>query len=116
MDLPIKIVNLFDEGENLEKLGINNFALTKIDALHLLELLEKYNKPVYGGDVFVRNQNRIELTHDNWFCEREKNENDDSFIKRNISFAKNYIENYRTTENGEKLFAIIFDRTGDLPD
>lgn len=109
MSLPNEIVNIIEKGENLEKYGVNNWAITRKEALRLLELLEENKSAVYGGDVYVRNQNQIDLTYDNWFCERDKQEIETDYIKRSILFAKNYIDKYRSHVEGEKLFAMVFD-------
>lgn len=110
MSLPEQIVNLLEESESLKMLGVNDQALTRLDALHLLKLLEEHNISVFGGDVYVRNQNQINPTYDSWFCERTDNETQEAYVKRSLLYSKDYIKNYKTTLNGEKLFTIIFDR------
>lgn len=94
----MKIENFIDKsyienGVSLKKLGINEVAFKKEDALKILGRLEKQNIAVLGGDVYVVKDNIITPTYDNWFINRN-NEKWSLYVKKSIKKARLYINEY----------------------
>lgn len=81
-------------GIKLSQIGLSNWALTKSQAICALEQLEALKISILGGDVYQSINGVIKLNYDNWFCEQLGNEPKEAFIKRSISKAKDYINNY----------------------
>jgi hypothetical protein len=93
-------------GQPLADIGVNNWGLTKEDALIALNEFLKVGIAVLGGDVYIMSGRNIEPSYNNWYCSREKDESNIDFIKRSILKAENYISNYTDTKNNT-LFALV---------
>ncbi|MGI9279050.1 MAG: Imm40 family immunity protein [Endozoicomonas sp.] len=93
-------------GVSLESLGINNWALTKQQALSALEYFKIKKAIVLGGDVCSIKGQNPELNYDSWHCDRNSNETLDDFSKRSILVATDYIKNY-TLPNREKAYFVL---------
>ena len=80
-----------DKGRDLKKIkgysedDVINRALDKREALEALELFYNLEIPVLGGDVFyVKDNDEIDWTNDNWYIDQLENETDVQFLKRSI--------------------------------
>ena len=94
-------------GNALESVGVNSYALNKADALNLLNLLDKQRVSVLGGDVYVSDNSQLSLTYDNWHSDKEASESEESFCSRSIVESEKYINNYLNTN---AYFALVLDR------
>lgn len=82
-------------GMPLEEKGINNWALTRDQALKALNKFKNINIPVLGGDVGEIDSNGdFILNYDNWYCDRKANEGLEKYIVRSINESRKYINNY----------------------
>lgn len=88
-------------------IGVDEFALLKSDALKALQMLQEHRIPVLGGDVYCNDNGKIKYTYDNWYCDRENNENNDEYALRSIINAKYFIENYTLLGNGSPIFVLV---------
>ncbi|EBS7636883.1 hypothetical protein CDR68_24835 [Salmonella enterica] len=98
------IDEILSVGILLEHLGINNWALSRNDALEVLSKFELSGIAVLGGDVFVFSDGVIDQNYDNWYCEHSPEQPNSDFITSSIKKTRHYIENY-TDENA--LFSLV---------
>ena len=90
------------EGEFLEMLGVRNWALDRAGALDAVERLSCEGVAVAGGDVYRREDGRLETTYDNWYCNRNDGEQMNEYIERSVDIARNY----------ESVRFFVFGRSG----
>lgn len=95
-----KIDSILREGESLETLGVRNWALDQAGALGAVERLSRERIAVAGGDVYRRENGRLETTYDNWYCNRKDGEQMSEYIERSVDIAKNYISEYPGSDSG----------------
>jgi hypothetical protein len=94
-------------GRPLNEIGIRNWALTKAQALLVIERLMKNKTPILGGDVFENVGSLITQNYDNWFCEQLVGETESEFLNRSIAKAKQYIESYPAIGEDIVLFTLV---------
>jgi hypothetical protein len=76
---------------DLSEMGYNNFALSKKDALELLEKFKENNILLYGGDFLEKKEGRINYNYTNWST-------DGKDIMYNLEYAKDFIKKYATND------------------
>ena len=96
---------ILESGISLNSVGIENWALSRPQALAAIEDLKSLKLTVLGGDVIQFVQDTPQLTYDNWFCEIEDNESNIAFAKRSLIVAKSFISGYRNADVPEPFFA-----------
>lgn len=99
--------DILSRGISLEESGINNWAFDKDGALQALCDLRAEGLPVLGGDVYEKKGPKIELGFDNWYCERNQNEDENDFVERSILKAESYIKSYRPVAESIVLFSLV---------
>ena len=72
---------------DLSEMGVNNFALTKKDALKLLEKFKENNIFLYGGDFLEKQNKKINYNYINWSTNGKN-------IIHNLEYAENFIKKY----------------------
>jgi len=87
--------NILSKGIHLAEIGINNWALTKKQAITALESLEDKGIGVSGGDVLRLENGEFNHTYDNWSYECQKDQKIDEYIAESIGYARNYINTYQ---------------------
>lgn len=92
---------------SLENYGIDNLAWNKESAQQLIHSIENEKIGILGGDIY-RLTTKLEPLSDNWSCEPNKLETEESFYARGKKESLNYIENYPVEEGENILFSIIF--------
>ncbi|MGE5409829.1 MAG: Imm40 family immunity protein [Clostridiales bacterium] len=102
-----KIDQILRIGIWLGEFGINNWALTKPQALKVLEQFESSNIAVLGGDVYEREGNHFQIIYDNWCCDPLPNDTKAEYIKRTIEKARIYIEQYNTNSPRQIYFTFV---------
>ena len=101
-------------GIPLEHIGVRNWALNDKQAFVALDQFFESKTVVLGGDVYLINHSGvIESSYDNWYCERKVGESYSDYIERSIFAAKNYISNYKST-NDDVLFCLV-PQAGQIP-
>lgn len=104
--MPNKIVEILKVGYSLEKIGVNNWALNKSQALNALEEFLISEISVLGGDVYENIDGIIQSNYDNWYCEPLIGENKSAFMIRSIGVAIKYIKEYKS-ENIERILFVF---------
>jgi len=84
---------------NLKEIGINSIAWKKMDALLLLDYMEKESIVILGGDVLVKKDGIYQHTYDNWHYEK-----DNTMISDSIMNTRDYISTYK---EGDFAFLIV---------
>lgn len=102
-----KIDDILKVGISLNDISVNNWALTKSQALEVLDQFLLHQIPVLGGDVFEKPEGEIQHNYANWYCDQRSGESRIDFVKRSIEKAKSYIENYKPGNSKEYYFTIV---------
>ncbi len=103
----VKIESVISCGLSLHDLGVNNWALSKEQALRVLDMFEMQNIAVLGGDVYEMINSLPSSNYDNWCCDQNANESLDEYVSRSNDYAKRYIRNYRSSTGREVLFVLV---------
>lgn len=108
-NLLIKLTNDCNISEfySLEELGIDNIAFPYKQALMLVDILRESHVSILGGDVYLKKGSCIEISYDNWYCEKGDGELDCYFIKRSCDIAESYIKNYIRNTINKPLFSFV---------
>ncbi|WP_349985627.1 Imm40 family immunity protein [Stenotrophomonas sp. WHRI 8082] len=101
-----QIDSMLREGEFLEMLGVRNWALDRVGALDAVERLSCEGIAVAGGDVYRREDGRLETTYENWYCNRKDGEQVSQYIERSVDIARNYISKYPDSDS-RVLFSLV---------
>lgn len=104
-----KIESIISCGIPLHNNGINNWALTRAQAIVVLDKFAYENIAVYGGDIFHLVNNTLKHSYDSWYCDREENEPYKDFCVRSIGVAQNYIAKYPFTAKKETFVVFTAD-------
>ena len=96
-------------GYQLKDIGLHNWALTKKQALSVLEKLNSMEVAILGGDVCQDIEGVIKPNYDSWYCEQLLDESKTIFIKRSIAKAKKYIVDYSIKQSDEIYFVLVPD-------
>lgn len=95
-------------GIPLHSLGVDNWALSKDQALLTLTYFKRMGVPVIGGDVYAIKNGEIEHTYDSWYCEEKKNDEEYSeFVKRSVDHAEKYILKYNIADDRKIFFSLV---------
>ena len=89
--------NILSIGVPLEKFGVQNFGLTREQALSVLDKFRCSGIAILGGDVYRISNGKLEPTYDNWYCDRENSENIDDYTRRSIQKANEFISSYSSS-------------------
>ena len=98
---------ILSKGLSLKEIGINNWALTKDQALKAIDHLALEDISILGGDVLRVDDGIIEHTLDNWHCDHLAGEEIKAFVQRSLLKARDYITNYKIHTGEDVLFSIV---------
>lgn len=98
-----EIDEILKVGKSLNGIGVNNWALTKSQAMEVLEKFSKLKVPVAGGDVYENSDGVFQSNYDNWYCDSEKNDKD--YVIQSIKKSKEYIKSYNL--NSKYFFVLV---------
>lgn len=100
------IEELLSVGIDLTDEGIRNWALTREEALDVLQKLPNTTAVVLGGDVLERSSGMFRHNGDNWHCSPLPGEQLEAWRERSITVASDYIAHYK--QRGSKpFFALV---------
>lgn len=100
---------ILEIGKSLSSVGINNWALTKTEAMLVLEKLHSLEVPVLGGDVYEMIDGILQPNYDNWYCDPLNEEARKDFVNRSIDKARSYIEGYTLKDFNSVFFVLVPD-------
>ncbi len=98
---------ILSRGVSLESIRVNNWALTRQQALDVLDKFTALGIAVLGGDVYNIKDEVIKASYDNWYCNPLVNESKDVFIQRSLVYARNYICGYSDSEADTVRFVLV---------
>lgn len=96
-----------EKGISLSNIGIDNWALSKDQAILAIDEFEKLKIPVLGGDVYEMVGGSLELIYDNWYCNQNVDEDLEHYVVRSTSRARNYIKGYNNPRGREVFFTLV---------
>lgn len=102
-----KIESVVSCGISWDDFGVNNWALTKEQALSALDRFSLENIFVLGGDVYQLVDGNLESNNDNWYCDRNGGEDTDTYLDRSISISRQYISSYHHSNGQDAFFVIV---------
>ncbi|MGN6510373.1 MAG: Imm40 family immunity protein [Chitinophaga sp.] len=102
-----KIDKILSVGINLHDSQIHNWALTKDQALEVLDKFDDAKISVLGGDVMDNINGEMGFSGAGWHSDREKDETYDDFVKRSIKKAREYIVKYPASQTDDVYFTIV---------
>ena len=91
-----KVKNILQIGIWMGDSGVNNWALTKLLALQVVDTLANEGIPILGGDVVELRDGKFRHTHDNWHINRRDFESKQKFLSSSIKITRNYIQGFDT--------------------
>jgi hypothetical protein len=102
-----RIDKILKIGVSLKPIGVKNWALSKENALAVLEKFYELKMPILGGDVCEIDKGIINYNYDNWYCEKRKDEGHNEFVVRSIQEAEDYINNYKSDDIDKIFFVFV---------
>ncbi len=99
-----EVDRILSRGISLESEGIRNWAMTEPLAISAINEIAELGIPILGGDIYVSNIGRLQLTYDNWYCNKRDSENFNEYVARSQQTAISYIRKYAKPTI---LFAIV---------
>jgi hypothetical protein len=85
-------------------------GLIRQEAIKAVEYFQQERIAILGGDVYYIDENgEIELTHDNWYCDKMQEENYMEYCERSAILSKKYIGKYENNlfQNNTLLFNLV---------
>ena len=101
------IDNILRIGQPLDEVGVTNWALSKTQALKVLEQFLASQISVLGGDVYENINGTIQSNYDSWYCDPLPEESKSEFVKRSIEKSRTYIEEYKIKNSTDTLFVFV---------
>ena len=96
--------SILSAGMSLESVGVRNWALSRDDALEALNRLEALGVGVLGVDVYRTSGQVLELSFDNWHCEKEPGEDNADFVARSADISRAHIVSW---PDRDAFFALV---------
>ncbi|MFT3980444.1 MAG: Imm40 family immunity protein [Ferruginibacter sp.] len=107
--MEINIEEILKIGKPLYEIGINNWALSKPEALNAIDQFHSLGISILGGDVYTMTNELFIPTHDNWYCDQLPQEAQIEFLNRSIVKARHYIEAYKINADDKIYFVLVPD-------
>ncbi len=102
-----KVKSILSAGLEINRLGVNNWALTREQALVAIKEFERQKITVLGGDVYELVDDKPDSNYDNWYCDQEQGETSNDFIVRSCNHAREYISKYKNPRGRDTFFVIV---------
>ena len=94
---------IFEQGINLSKIGINEYAWKKQNIENIIKILSTRKIVILGGDVYKATNDNIEMTYDSWYINNDRSK---GICFKSYIVALNYIEEYEKNNYGTFLYTI----------
>lgn len=92
---------------SLETMGVNDVAWPRTIALSIVNILQRNNIAILGGDVLVKEKEQLKHTYDNWYSNRKTREPWIDFVVRSHDETVKYLRKYNDPENGTYAYTIV---------
>jgi len=114
MKLPDAFIEIVkSKGRRLTDLQSQEFAFRRADALAAIDALDGSRVAISGCDVLQDAGRRVEMTGDNWYCNRSINEDPLQYVERSRNLARRYIAD--SQGNAGVLYALVLTELGVTP-
>ena len=91
-----------------DRLGVEEWAFRRKDAMGLLEYRRSRGISCSGGDVIVESEaGKFEYTGDNWYYQRDQFHTEAEYIEGSIKKALDYINNYPEKASGQYYYVLV---------
>lgn len=91
-----------------DKLGVEEWAFRREDALKLLEDRRSKGISCSGGDVIVENEvGKFAYTNDNWYSQKDHFKTDTEYVEDSVNKALEYIRNYQEKAVGKYYYVLV---------
>ncbi|MBE0437075.1 MAG: hypothetical protein IBX56_14885 [Methylomicrobium sp.] len=101
------VKKILEGGISLSSVGIDNWALDKNQATLAIDEFERHKIPILGGDVYEMVDGYPEANYDNWYCDRNANEELEDYVARSVGRARDYVESYSSPSGQEAYFVLV---------
>jgi len=89
-------------GVVLDNLGVKEVAWDFFDVMKVIDILKQKRYTILGGDVYKMKDDKIEITYDNWYIDRNI-----ATVENSIEKAEEYIEFYHQKQGEGYLYTLI---------
>ncbi len=104
---PDNLRNILNVGVPLFNININNWALSKGQALDVIQSFLLLKIPILGGDVYEISNGTFQSNYDSWYCDKNENEEHLTYVQRSYEKAQAFINNY--SQDNFFYFAVVPD-------
>lgn len=104
-NFPEELVNL---AKPLEHLGISEMAWDSDNAIKVIELLNKNNYAILGGDVYKMVNGNLDSTYDSWYFNKNETKSNQEFLQLSSNRAIMYINKYNDINGQNYYYSIVF--------
>ena len=92
----------------LQKVGVDEVALSRQDALRAVEILRRASLPILGGDVYFERRGDIESAIANWHADPRPGESRGEYLARSWATTETYIQKFPQQPTGIlALFVLV---------
>ena len=96
---------IWKRGVLLDSLGINELVWDFESVMMIIDILQKYEYAILGGDVYKTCNGKFFITCDSWYFKKSDNELSTSFEQ-----AKNYILKYYESNGNGFVYSLVVER------
>jgi hypothetical protein len=107
MSIPAYEDLLDAKGVRLARLGLNDIALRRDDAITAIGIIGEKRASILGGDVYFVHKDRIDLAYANWYVNKDLDESIDDFCLRSLKEARAYIKNFPNYTDKIPAFSFV---------
>lgn len=86
--------------------GSDEIALTIDEALEAIELLQRTQSAILGGDILSDESGKLVYTYENWYSEKEDSVSQADYANKSYDVAKKYIHEV-ASRAGKNLYVVI---------
>lgn len=87
--------------------GVNEYALSRADALHAIDLLESAGIPILGGDLYMARHGRIENVYTPWASEPSAWESETEYARRSCNESRSFISKILEPLDSVAMFVLV---------
>jgi hypothetical protein len=98
---------LLGKASPLDDLGLTEVAWDDEHIDSVIDMLERLDFAILGGDVYARAHEGFRPAYDNWYCEREAEETFSDYATRSREVARIYVRDYRSLGYAGRFFALV---------
>ena len=91
-----------------DKLGVEEWAFNREDALKLLEDRRSKNIACSGGDVIVEDESgKFSYPGANWYCQSDQFKTTEEYVEGSFKKASDYINNFSEKPDHKYFYVLV---------